>query len=305
MSILVIGSFMMDQVATTKIVPERGETVIGQSFEVTPGGKGANQAVAASRLAASVTFAGKLGNDNHGKTFLKVLNEEGISTEYIKTDDKEPTGVGCITKETNGDNRIIVVPGANMAYTTEELIADSSMFDDKKVLIMQLEMQIEVVESALKIAKGNGITTILNPAPAQDLNEKIYCNVDYLTPNETELEILTNTTIASLNDAEKAAHVLIDKGVKNVVVTLGDKGSLFVNKSQTFFTESYDVDVVDTVAAGDSFNGALAVGIVNNYEDDYKIKFCNAVGALTVSKKGAINSLPSLKEVNSFIEKQS
>lgn len=303
MSILVLGSFVMDQVVSTPRAPENGETIIGNSFAVFPGGKGANQAVTAARLGGTVTMAGKVGDDAYGETFLKVLKEEGIDNSFVEVDKENGTGVGFVTLEENGDNRIIVVPGANLKYTKEELAKLDAVLDETEILIIQLEMDLDVMEEAIKMAQEKGVKVIANPAPGQVLSDKFLSYVDYLTPNETELEILTGMPVNNVDDTIEASKYLLNKGIDNIIVTLGDNGALVVTPDFVEHVEGYQVEVRDTVAAGDSFNGALAVSIVEGVSLQEAVKLANATGALTVTKDGAIPSIPSREEVEDFIKK--
>lgn len=299
MNILVVGSFMMDQVVTTSLVPQKGETVIGESFTINPGGKGANQAVTAQRLGAKVKMVGQLGDDPNGEVFVRVLNDEGIDIQDILIDTKQNTGVGFITKETSGDNRIIVVPGANMTYRYSDFEKIINKLDEISIAILQLEMDFEVTYKIISKLQNLQIPIILNPAPAQILSDKWLSKINYLTPNETELGILTNSVIETLEDVEKAVNQLLDKGVDNVIVTLGDKGAYFANQFETGYVEANKVEVVDTVAAGDSFNGALAVAILEGKSMRDSVMFANRVGSMTVTKVGAISSLPYRKDLDS------
>jgi ribokinase len=301
MSILVLGSFMMDLVVRTDRAPESGETIIGTSFGRFPGGKGANQAAAAARLGGSVIMAGKLGEDMFGEEMRSVMEQEKINTRYILADENSSTGVGSIVLDKNGQNRIIVVPGANLNYTPAEVEQIESVIQQAELLIMQLEMDIAVIERAAELAHRHGVPVILNPAPAQQLSDALLQRVSYLTPNETELELLTGSKVNSLEDAKSAAKLLLDKGVGHVIVTLAEKGALIADRNGFTHVEGFPVQPVDTVAAGDSFNGALAVQLVLKKPLDEAIRFANAVGAMTVTKEGAIPSLPYLSEVERFI----
>jgi len=299
--ILVIGSFMMDLVVRTPRAPENGETLIGTSFSIFPGGKGANQAVSSARLGGKVTMVGKVGIDHFGDQALDALNKENVNTQYILRDSEIPTGVGSVTLEENGDNRIIVVPGANLNFTIDELENIKHLIMNAKVIVLQLEMDLKMVEQAIAYAADYEVPIIFNPAPAQKLSDEVLSKISYLTPNETEAEILTGVTINSIEDAKTAGKILIEKGVKNVIMTLAEKGALVVNQSRAYHVPGFPVHPVDSVAAGDSFNGALAVGIVSGKTLEEAVKFANAVGALTVTKEGAIPSLPSLEEVELFL----
>jgi ribokinase len=300
MSILVIGSFMMDLVVRTGRAPAGGETLIGSSFARFPGGKGANQAVAASRLGSSVVMAGMLGQDSFGEEMRDVMEREQIDTRYIKTENRYSTGIGSIVLEENGQNRIIVVPGANLSYSAQDVEQLEPVIRTADMLVMQLEMDIAVIEKAAEIAQCHKVPVILNPAPARPLSDDLLRKVTYLTPNETELGIITGRTIESVEDCEEAAKTLLEKGVRHVIVTLGEKGALSADSSGMLRVPGYPVKAVDTVAAGDSFNGALACQLIRGMPLPEAIRFANAVGALTVTREGAIPSLPTLEEVEQF-----
>jgi ribokinase len=300
--ILILGSFMMDLVVRTPKAPENGETIIGTSFSRFPGGKGANQAVAAARLGGNVTMAGKVGVDEFGDEALKTLNKEKVNTQFMLRDNENSTGVGSIVLTENGDNRIIVVPGANQNYTFTDLKSIQGIIKNSNILVTQLEMDFEVTRQAISYAAANNVPVILNPAPAQKLDDELLKKVTYLTPNETEAQLLTGIKITTYEDAESAAKALLGRGVKNVVITLADKGSLIANESGIRHIKGYTVKAIDTVAAGDAFNGALAFGITNGKTLEEAVKMANAVGALTVTKEGAIPSLPYLNEVTAFIK---
>lgn len=301
MSILVIGSFMMDQIILTKRVPNRGETIFGEKFSKIPGGKGANQAVAAARLGSRVKMAGMVGKDENGTEFLEVLGNEGIDTSSILVNDTHATGIGIVMTEDGGDNRIIVVPGANLIYSIDDLDRIKEDIKKAELLMLQLEMDQNVIDKAVEYASSYGVEVLLNPAPAREITDEVLSKVDYLTPNETELEILTGEKVDSLETAINASRILINKGVKNVIVTLGGNGSVLVNQDTVKHVEGFKVKAVNTVAAGDSFNGALATQIINGKSLEEALKYANAVGALTVTKEGAIPSLPTLDEVINFL----
>jgi ribokinase len=302
MKILVLGSFMMDLVVRTPRAPENGETIMGTSFSRFPGGKGANQAVAAARLGGNVTMAGKLGTDPFGDEMLSTVEKENVDTQYILHDPQHPTGVGSITLDENGNNRIIVVPGANLQYNESDLEMIVDVIKEADLFVVQLEMDLQMTGKAIEIAHRANVPVILNPAPARVLNDELLAKVTFLTPNETEAEILTGIKVSGLRDAEKAANVLLSKGVKHVVITLAEKGALVATASGSRYVPGYPVKPVDTVAAGDAFNGALAVALVDGKPIEEAVSFANAVGALAVTKAGAIPSLPTLQEVTRFVE---
>ncbi|WLD93840.1 ribokinase [Alkalihalobacillus sp. AL-G] len=303
MNILVIGSFMMDLVVRTPRAPQKGETIIGTHFSRYPGGKGANQAVSAARLGGDVTMVGMLGNDSFGDDILEELQINQINTKFILRDNTSSTGIGLVTVEEDGNNRIVIVPSANLNYRPTDLVNVESLIEKADILLVQLEMDISVTEEAISCAKQYGVPVILNPAPGRKLEDHLFEKVTYLTPNETEAELLTGIKINSIEDVKEAGNVLLSKGVENVVITMADKGALIVNQLGSYHVPGYPVDIKDTVAAGDAFNGGLAIGVASGKSLKDAIHFANAVGALTVTKEGAIPSVPYLNEVQEFIKK--
>ncbi|WP_306440452.1 ribokinase [Paenibacillus sp. VTT E-133291] len=302
LGIVVIGSINMDMVVRTSRAPNAGETLMGQVFALSPGGKGANQAVAAARLGAEVSMIGSIGKDTFGSEMLEIIKQEGIHIEHISMSETEATGVASIVIEEDGENRIIVVPGANIDLFAEDIQALEAVISQAEMIVMQLEMELAMSEHAIAIAHRHGIPVILNPAPARVLKDEMLGQVSYLTPNETEAGILTGMTVDSLETAEQAARILLQKGVKNVIVTLGSKGALIVNAEGAKSVPGFPVKAIDTVAAGDSFNGALAQQLVLGKTLEEAVSFANAVGALAVGKEGAIPSLPQLSEVEQFLK---
>ncbi len=292
----------MDMVVRTNRAPNAGETLMGQAFALSPGGKGANQAVAAARLGAEVSMIGSVGKDTFGSEMLEIIKQEGIHIEHISVSETEATGVASIVIEEDGENRIIVVPGANIDLFAEDIQALETVICQAEMIVMQLEMELAMSEHAIAIAHRHGIPVILNPAPARVLKDEMLGQVSYLTPNETEAGILTGMTVDSLETAEQAARILLQKGVKNVIVTLGSKGALIVNAEGAKSVPGFPVKAIDTVAAGDSFNGALAQQLVLGKTLEEAVSFANAVGALAVGKEGAIPSLPLLSEVEQFLK---
>lgn len=294
--ILVLGSFMVDLVAKCKEAPLSGETVIGTGFRNFLGGKGANQAITARRLGSEVIFAGMLGKDNYGEQFLKLFQEEGMDINHILTTNTH-TGIGSITLEETGENRIVIIPGANLDYSVHNLQAIEDKIVESNLVIAQLEINLSVVRELGKLCKKHKKTFILNPAPAQKLDDELLSSVTFLTPNETELALLVESKSESLDDIKKNAQKLLKKGVKNVIVTLGGSGALLVSNNEITLFEGHKVNVIDTVGAGDSFNGALANALDNNLSLTDAISLGNVVGSLTVQKEGAIPSLPHKEDV--------
>jgi ribokinase len=299
--ITVVGSFVMDLIGTMESFPLEGQTIIGKTFKTLPGGKGANQAVAASRLGGNVEMIGMVGNDAFGDTFKKVFDEEKITIHHVLTSKESPTAVGLIQINSNGENKIVVIPGANYDYTIDALHKVKDTIKNSKLVLAQLELRPEVTFALIDLCHELEVPIVLNPAPAIPIDASYLKKVTYLTPNETELEIISKMKIQSLEDTKLAIQKLLDIGVKNVIATLGSKGALIGNASGFEHVPGYTVDVVDTVAAGDSFNGAFAYGVVEGLSLNSAVKYANAVGALTVTKPGAIPSLPFKEEVDRFI----
>jgi ribokinase len=292
----------MDMVVRTKRAPEVGETLFGQDFALSPGGKGANQAVAAARLGAKVTMIGSVGQDAFGNELLDIMRQEHIDIEHLAQSAAYATGVASIVVDGEGENRIIVVPGANLELGAEDIQALESVIAGAEMLVMQLETDLAMCEEAASIAGRHHIPVILNPAPARELSREMLHYVTYLTPNETEAGILSGIEVSDMDSAEQAARILLRKGVQNVIITLGSKGALIVNESGSQHVPGFPVKVVDTVAAGDSFNGALAYQLTCGKPLAEAVRFANSVGALAVGRQGAIPSLPKLAEVEQFLK---
>ena len=298
--ITVIGSFVMDNVARMENFPLAGQTVLGKSLGVYPGGKGANQCVAAARLGGDVEMIGMLGKDGNGDTFRKIFKNEGICIDRVFETDI-PTAVAQIQINDAGENRICVIPSANHEFGFDELEKIKQTIKNTKLVVLQLELRLDVTKEIIRVCHGYGVPVILNPAPAVKLEKEILGMVDYLTPNETELEILSGLKTETDEEVYKAADALIDIGVKTIIATLGKRGALIATKEDKKIVSGYKVKAIDTVAAGDSFNGALAKCLSDGKSIEEAVKFSNAVGALTVTKNGAIPSLPYLKDVEEFM----
>lgn len=302
--ILVIGSFMTDLVVQTEKVPVEGETTIGKTFNQFTGGKGANQAVAAARLGGKVTMAGKLGEDDFGKEHIESLKANGIDHHSVLFDPEASTGIGNIVIDSTGNNRIIVVPGANLKLTEQDVEGMEDVIRDSDIIVLQLEIPVPTVYKAIDLANKHGKTVILNPAPAQKIDPDYVNKVDYIIPNETEASVLTNAEVQSLEDAEKASEMLLNQGYKNVIITLGEKGVVFRNHDRFEHFKPYKVKAVDTTAAGDSFIGSFSFGLSNDLAIDEAIRLAVAASALTVTKLGAQPSLPTMEEVEALKKDQ-
>jgi ribokinase len=298
--IVVVGSFNTDLTAYTERMPRPGETIIGQKFVTGPGGKGSNQAVAAARLGADVTFIGRVGQDVFAEIGMKIWKEEGINTDFVMRDPENATGVAPIWVDGKGENMIIVVPGANLAVSTADIDAATDIIAQADVVIVQLEINFDAISHVLKLAKAHGVRTILNPAPAGVIGQDVVALADYLTPNETELEVLSGKSGA---EVEAAAQSLLTSDKQTVVVTLGAQGARWVNRSGSGLIPTFPVDVVDTTGAGDAFNGGFAVALAEGRELEEAIRFGNATAALSVTRPGTAPSMPRRDEVDQLLKK--
>lgn len=296
--IVVVGSINMDLVTICNRVPEGGETLFGEEFFQVPGGKGANQAVAIGKLGTDVTMLGKVGKDSFGKDLIEAMKKSGVKTEHIKEGEKA-TGIAKIIVEKNGQNRILVVAGANSEVDREYIDEHLDVIRDCDVLVAQLEIPIETVAYVLEKAKEFGKMTILNPAPARELSEDIIRNSDLIIPNESELALMTGMKTDTHEEIKEAGEKLLNLGVKDLVVTLGSKGSLHLNREVCEFHSAYKVKAIDTTAAGDSFIGGLVRELKGNNLSE-AIEFATKVSAIAVTKKGAQTSIPTIEEVENF-----
>ena len=294
--ILVIGSLNMDMAINAPRKPDMGETITGSGFMTSPGGKGANQAVAAARLGGNVSFLGCVGNDLFGMNLIKNLRDNNVHVDHIKVVENTPTGVAVITI-VDGDNYIILDSGANAVIRPEHILEFEDLIKYADVLILQLEIPLETVIAAVEIAKRNGTKVLLNPAPACKLSDELLSKVDIFTPNESECGIITGIRINTADSASKAVRYLRSKGIGQVAITLGGNGVVFNRGDEIVHKGVPSVKVVDTTAAGDSFSGALAVALSNQKSIDEAIEFACLVGTITVTRKGAQNSLPKIDEI--------
>jgi ribokinase len=306
--ILVVGSLNMDLVVQMPAIPRPGETLLGGRFATFPGGKGANQAVAAARLGAQVTLVGKVGNDAFGKQLLQVIQAEGIETRYIGIDQNNATGVALITVDTEGRNSISVASGANFTLTVDEVKQAWDEIGLVDMLVMPLETPMDTILTAAKLAKAHGTRVILNPAPAQELEEGLLRSVEVIVPNEIETEHLTGKAIHSQEDALQAGTILLRRGVRSVVLTLGEKGALILegrpDQPEHLYLPAYQVQAVDSTAAGDGFVGALATGLGEGLSLHEAAVFATAAAAISVTRSGAQPSLPRRDEVDRFLQER-
>jgi ribokinase len=295
--VLVIGSLNADLVVRAPHFPKPGETINGEDLHIIPGGKGANQAVAAARQGASVAMIGRVGKDSFGPFLVENLRSDHVDVSHVLADDSA-TGTAIIVVDSNGQNSIVLSAGANGNVSAQDI---NGLDLEAKVLLLQLEIPLESVIHAAKWGRQKGMTVILNPAPARDLPDELIANVDYIVPNETELNLLTGIPVTDVSSAEQAAKVLLERGAKNVIVTLGSKGALLISSHQVKQVDAYKVNVVDTTAAGDAFIGGFASALLRNLEIEEAVKYANACGALATTKFGAQPSLPTKEEIEKFI----
>ena len=302
-TISVFGVFVADLCFIANAIPEKGQTVLGSNHIIGPGGKGSNQAIAAAKLKGSVKFISKIGKDKNGEMALALYNELGMDTACVIQDEKHLTGVaGIMINEKTGDNAINIIPGAAGKLTKEDIDRNLKFIEVSEIFLTQLETPNEVTSYALNRAKETGSVTIFNPAPASDIKESDFKCIDYFTPNETEASFYLDKKVESKTEIEEAAKTFLAKGVKNIVITLGPKGLYFANSDESFFIDVYSLKdkVIDTTGAGDAFNGAFAYALSNKLKIKDALEFSNKVAAISTTKAGAANSMPSINEVETY-----
>ena len=295
--ILVIGSLNADLVVRAPRFPKAGETISGEDLQILPGGKGANQAVAAARQGVKTAMVGRVGNDSFGPFLLNSLKSDAVDITNVLVHDSA-TGTATIIVDSNGQNSIVLSAGANGKVSIRDI---DSLTVDAKILLLQLEIPLETVIHAAKWCKEKGMTVVLNPAPARALPDELISNADFILPNETELNSLTGVPVRDLASAEQAARKLLKRGAQHVIVTLGENGALAVTREQVIQSNSYKVSVVDTTAAGDAFIGGFASALLRGLELKEAVKYSNACGALAATKFGAQPSLPNKEETEEFM----
>ena len=295
--IVVIGSTNTDMVVKSRKIPSPGETILGGTFMMNPGGKGANQAVAAARLNGNVTFVTKMGNDLFGEQAKHIFDFEGIDSRYIVNDPKNPSGIALIMVDQNGENCIVVAPGSNGTLSAYDIAEDVYGDDPSDVFLMQLEVPVSTIEFVAQKVSERGNRVILNPAPARQLSDDLLNCVDIITPNEVEAEILTGIKVVDAASAEEAADKLMSTGVKNVIITMGAAGAFLHTDKVSKLIPVVPVRAVDTTAAGDVFNGALAVAISEGKDLEEAVVFANKAASISVTRMGAQASAPYRKEI--------
>lgn len=295
--ILVVGSSNTDMVIKTNNFPAPGETILGGRFLMNAGGKGANQAVAAARLGGVVTFVGKIGDDIFGKQAVQQLEDEGINVDFVAVDPENPSGVAMITVDRHAENSIVVAPGSNGTLSPADFDKAGTELAGSELVLMQLEIPIPTVEYIARKAAEQQKKVILNPAPAAALSDELLQNLYIITPNETEAELLTGIKITDEASALKAANQLHAKGVQSVIITMGAAGAFLFENGQLQLIKAPKVEAIDTTAAGDTFNGALAVALSEGKIIAESVAFANKAAAISVTRIGAQSSVPYRKEI--------
>jgi len=298
-SISILGVFVADLCFIGDRIPSKGQTILGKKHVVGPGGKGSNQAIAAARLNGEVSFITKVGKDSHSEMAFNLYKEAGVKTHSIIQDEKLFTGVAGIMIDKDGNNAINVVSGAAEHLVNEDIDNKIETIKNSKIFLTQMETPDEITIYALKKAKEHKCITILNPAPARKIDEDNFKLIDFFTPNETEAEFYLNKNLKTDKDIKNAANEFLKKGIKNVIITLGEKGIYFANRDENFFLEAYKLKkaVIDTTGAGDAFNGAFAVGLANDLDVKDALIFANKVAGISTTRLGAAASMPFAKEL--------
>lgn len=295
--IFVVGSANTDMVVKAAKLPLPGETLLGGAFFMNAGGKGANQAVAAARLGGNVILVAKVGNDIFGAQTIESLKRENINTDFVFVDKTAPSGTALIMVNEEGENCIVVAPGANANLLPADIETVKNIAE-AAIILMQLEIPMVTIKVVAGIAKTNGQQLIINPAPAQPLDDELLNGLFLITPNETEAGLLTGITVTDETDASRAANVFLSKGVQNVVITLGKQGAWFQNKNVQLKIEAPVVQAMDTTAAGDTFSGALTVALTENMDWHHAVQFAVKAASISVTRMGAQASVPYRKEIS-------
>ena len=298
--VVVLGGINMDLVGATERMPAPGETVFGRSFHTAPGGKGANQAVAAARLGAEVRMVGRVGRDEFGPVLLEGMRREGIDVSGVATDPDNSSGIAIILLDGQKENYIVAIYGANLASDQEQVRAVESALDGADVLLLQLETPLAVAAEAARIAKGKGVRVVWDPAPALEMGKDAYALCDALTPNQVEAEFLSGIPVSDLDSARIAARKLVGEGVSACVITMAEAGAYYATQRDEGFVPPVNVETVDTVAAGDAFSAGLGVALAEGRSLGEAIKYASAAGALAVTKRGAQEAMPYRREVDAL-----
>ncbi|MDC3157052.1 ribokinase [Candidatus Pelagibacter bacterium] len=297
--ISVLGIFVADISFSGPKIPSVGETILGNKYNVGPGGKGCNQAIAIARLGGKVNFISKIGKDSYGELALNTLKKNNINIENIIQDEKLQTGVaGILVDKNSGKNAINVIVGAPSSLKVTEIEKQINLIKNSKIFLTQLEVPKDVTLHCLKTAKENGCITILNPAPASEITKEFFSKIDYFTPNETEAEFYTGIKITNEKEAKKASEKLLNLGIKKIIITLGEKGLFYADGKEEIYLKANSVTAIDTTGAGDAFNGGLAFGLSKNKPINECLKLANKVAGISTTKLGAGDAMPFLKDIN-------
>tara|TARA_B100000963_G_scaffold6063_1_gene4736 strand:- start:1237 stop:2139 length:903 start_codon:yes stop_codon:yes gene_type:complete len=297
--ITILGIFVADISFSGPKIPSTGETILGKKYNVGPGGKGCNQAIAIARLGGSINFISKIGKDAYGELALKTLEKNKISTENIIQDSNQQTGVaGILVDQNTGKNAINVIVGAPNSLKINEIGKQIELIKSSKIFLTQLEVPKDVTLYCLKTAKENGCITILNPAPASGISKEFYKNIDFFTPNETEAEFYTGIKIYNEQDAKHAADKLLKLGIKKVIITLGEKGLFYSDGNEEIYLKASSAKAIDTTGAGDAFNGGLAFGLSKQKSIKECLELANKIAGASTTKLGAGDAMPFLKDIN-------
>ncbi len=303
--IVILGVFVADTAYRADRAPRMGETILGNSFALGPGGKGSNQAVAAARLGADVTFLSKLGRDPFADMALKTWADAGVKPMVTQSDESYTGAAYIFVEEATGDNAIIICPGVAATISTSDIEANADLIRSATAFMTQLEQPLDAAVRALEIASEAGVCTILNPAPANSLADRMLALCDYVTPNETETAALTGVEVTSVDDARRAAEVFLSKGVGTAVITLGERGALFHSARQSELVPSFNAGpVVETTGAGDAFNGGFATAIARGDDPVDAVRFGCATAGISVTRPGTAPSMPTLAEVEELIARR-
>ena len=303
-SISILGIYVADLAFFGKSIPVAGETLLGESYVIGPGGKGSNQAVAAAKAGAKTYFISKIGDDQFGSMAIKIYDEAGVDYSKVIISSEHATGAaGILVDQQSGKNAINVVPGAAGALTNQDIDQASDVIKNSEVFLTQFEAPKDVVFYSLHMAHDNNVTTILNPAPAASIDQNIFPLIDYFTPNETETSFYVNYKVESESDAKKASDQFLDWGIKNIIITMGEKGAYFANKEDQFHVPIINLKnpVVDTTGAGDAFNAGFAVALTEKKNIKDAIKFASATAGLSATKIGTANSMPLREEIEKIL----
>ena len=297
--ISVLGIFVADISFSGPKIPSVGETILGNKYNVGPGGKGCNQAITIARLGGKVNFISKIGKDSYGELALNTLKKNNINIENIIQDEKLQTGVaGILVDQNSGKNAINVIVGAPSSLKVSEIEKQINLIKSSKIFLTQLEVPKDVTFHCLKTAKENGCTTILNPAPASEITKEFFSKIDYFTPNETEAEFYTGIKITNEKEAKQAAEKLLNLGIKKAIITLGEKGLFYTDGKDEIYLKASPVKAIDTTGAGDAFNGGLAFGLSKDKPIDECLNLANKVAGISTTKLGAGDAMPFLKDIN-------